>query len=163
MPQYRMFWAEHTRFAVVSDAMARNRFDNLRTYLHFNDNDHILPRNHVNHDKLFKVRPFIDAIRENMRKIKVEECSSVDEIIIPFKGRTTMKQYIKNKPHKWGIKMFAISSSSGIVHDFEIYVGKGTLPPSNHGLGISGDVVMRLAECIPQHENYKVYFCNIYK
>lgn len=91
-----------------------------------------------------------------MKKIPVEEFTAVDEIIIPFKGRTLMKQYNKNKPHKWGIKLFAIALSSGIVHDFEVYIGKGTLPPSEHGLGISGDVVLRLAECIPKNENYKV-------
>ena len=93
-----------------------------------------------------------------MKKVHVNEFIAVDEIIIPFKGRSTIKQYNKNKPHKWGIKMFAPASSNGLVHDFEIYVGKGTLPPSNHGLGISGDVVMRLIECVPKHENYKVIF-----
>lgn len=69
----------------------------------------MLPRTHADHDKLFKVRPFITAVKNNMRKINFEEFSSVDEIIIPFKGRTFMKQYNKNKPHKWGIKMFAIA------------------------------------------------------
>jgi len=67
-----------------------------------------------------------------------------------------MKQYNKNKPHKWGIKMFALASSNGLVHDFEIYVQKGSLPLSEHGLGISGNVVMRLVESIPKHQNYKV-------
>lgn len=91
-----------------------------------------------------------------MRKVCVNEHTAVDEIIIPFKGRSTMKQYNKNKLHKWGIKMFALASSNRLVHDFEIYVGKGTLPPSDHGLGISGDVVMRLVQCVPKNENYKV-------
>ncbi|KAE9522188.1 hypothetical protein AGLY_017448, partial [Aphis glycines] len=160
MPSYRMFWSENTRFTTISDAMSRNRFDSLRSNIHFNDNSKMLPREHPNHDKLFKVRPFINAIRENMKKIKVEEYTAVDEIIIPFKGRSTMKQYNKNKPHKWGIKMFALASSNGLVHDFEIYVGKGTLPPSEHGLGISGDVVMRLVDSIPKHQNYKVSMDN---
>lgn len=97
-----------------------------------------------------------------MRKIQVEEFTSVDEIIIPFKERTQMKQYNKNKPHKWGIKLFAIASSSGIVHDFEVYIGKGTLTPSEHGFGISGDVVMRLSECIPKNENCKLMYIYIY-
>lgn len=156
MAQYRMFWSNETRFPTVADTMSSNRFDNLRTFFHVNDNAEMLPREHKDHDKLFKVRPFLNSIRSNTRKIHVEELSSVDVIIIPFKGRTLMKQYNKNKPHKWGIKLFAIASKSGIVHDFEIYIGKGTLPPSEHGLGISGDVVMRLAECIPKNENYKV-------
>lgn len=68
MPSYRMFWAEQTRFSTVSDAMSRNRFDNLRSNIHFNDNSKMRSREHPNHDKLFKVRPFINAIRENMKK-----------------------------------------------------------------------------------------------
>jgi len=158
MLSYRMFWNNQTSFSIVSDVMARNRFDNIRSYFHVNDNTKILPREHNQHDKLFKIKPFLNAIRDNMKKVHVNEFIAVDEIIIPFKGRSIMKQYNKNKPHKWGIKMFALASSNGLVHDFEIYVGKGTLPPSNHGLGISGDVVMRLIECVPKNENYKVIF-----
>lgn len=37
-----------------------------------------------------------------------------------------------------GMKMFVLTSYDGLVHDFEIYVGKRTLHPSNHSLDISG-------------------------
>jgi len=71
-----------------------------------------------------------------------------------------MKQYNQNKPHKWGIKVFAIAipfaSISGFIHDFEIYVGKGTLPATGSGLGIIGDIVIRLLETVPKFKNYKV-------
>lgn len=97
MPKYRMFWSEKSRFSTVANTMARNHFDKLRTYFHLNDNSNILPRTHIDHDKLFKIRPFINAVRKNMNKIKFEEFSAVDEIIIPFKGRSFMKQYNKNK------------------------------------------------------------------
>lgn len=160
MPHYRMFWQNNSRYPLIADNMSRNRFDNLRYYFHINDNAKMLPRSHADHDKLFKVRPFITAVKNNMRKINFEEFSSVDEIIIPFKGRTFMKQYNKNKPHKWGIKMFAIASASGLVHDFEIYTGKGTLQQAEQGLGISGDVVLRLVDGIPKNQNYKVAMDN---
>jgi len=68
--------------------------------------------------------------------------------MIPFKGRSSLKQYIKNKPHKWGIKVFSRAGISGIVYDFEIYVGKGTTRESTD-LGISGDIVIRLAPTYP--------------
>jgi len=160
MPHYRMFWQNKSRYPLIADNMSRNRFDNLRYYFHINDNAKMLPRTHADHDKLFKVRPFITAVRNNMRKIYFEEFSAVYEIIIPFKGRTFMKQYNKNKPHKRGIKMFAIASASGLVHDFEIYTGKGTLQKSEQGLGISGDVVLRLVDGIPKYQNYKVAMDN---
>lgn len=98
-----MFWGEKTPFETS------NRFDCLRANLHVNDNSKMLPKEHPNHDILFKVRPFINAIRENMKKIKVKEFTAVDKIIIPFNGYSSMKQYNKNKPHKWEIKMLLLS------------------------------------------------------
>jgi hypothetical protein len=32
-----------------------------------------------------------------MLKIEAEECSAVDELMIPFKGHSTLKHYIKIK------------------------------------------------------------------
>jgi hypothetical protein len=50
------------------------------------------------------VRLFVDSIKSRFREIEVEEYNAVDELIIPFKGRSSLKQYVRNKPHKWGIK-----------------------------------------------------------
>lgn len=158
MPSYRMFWGGSTRYPLIADVMSRNRFDSMRTYIHINDNTNTPNANDPNHDKLFKVRPLIDKVRENFKKIEVEEKLCVDEMVIPFKGRSVMKQYNKNKPHKWGLKVFGLASKSGMVHDFEIYVGKGTVPVER--LGISGDIVLRLTEVVPRNQNYKVYIDN---
>ena len=54
--------------------------------------------------------------------------------------------------------MFARAGVSGFIYDFEIYVGKGTVTTSE--LGISGDVVIRLAECLPKGRNFKLFFDN---
>ena len=48
--------------------MARNRFDKLNQYLHLNNNENFVPRRQPNHDKLFKVRPFLDAVMKNLRE-----------------------------------------------------------------------------------------------
>lgn len=160
-PSYRMFWAQNSRDPIIADTISRNRFEKLRSFLHFNDNTQCLPYDDPNHDKLFKMWPFIDALRDNFKSIHVDEFLAVDEIIIPFKGRSVMKQHNKAKPHKWGIKLFALASKSGIIHDFEVYVGKGTLN-STSGLGLSGDIVVRLSEIIPKNENFKLSFDNWY-
>ncbi|XP_068084847.1 piggyBac transposable element-derived protein 2-like [Anabrus simplex] len=160
MPSYRMYWAEKTRYPLIADVMSRNRFDKLRSYFHVNDNSRMKARTDPDYDKLFKVRPFVDKIRENFGKIEPEEHNVVDELIIPFKGRSSLKQYIKNKPHRWGIKVFARAGSSGIINDFEIYRGKGTLQNSDSNLGISGDIVIRLCEGLPKYQNYKIFTDN---
>ncbi|KAJ8884236.1 hypothetical protein PR048_016093 [Dryococelus australis] len=138
--------------------MPRNSFDKLTTFFHLNDNSNLLRRDDPAYDKLFKIRPFVDALKKNFLKLEPEERNSVDEIMIPFKGRSGFTQYIRNKPHKWGIKMFAIADTSGMLYDFIIYTGKNTGIPAC-GLGISGDVVIKLTEHLPRNENFKV-FCD---
>ena len=40
------------------------------------------------------------------------ESVTTDEVTIPFKGRLSFKQYIKNKPNKRGIKAFVLSDAT---------------------------------------------------
>ena len=159
MPSYRMYWQETTRYEPVAGVMRRKRFDQLRTYIHMNDNTNVKQKDEPGYDALFKVRPVIEKVRENCLKIEPEEHQSIDEQMIPFKGRIGMKQYIKNKPHKWGIKVFTRAGVCGIVYDFEVYTGKGTVV-NERGLGVGGEVVVRLLRDIPNGLNYKCFFDN---
>jgi len=49
---------------------------------------------------------------------------SVDESMIAFKGRSSMKQYNPLKPIKRGYKLWAIADQEGYVLQFELYQGK---------------------------------------
>ena len=50
---------------------------------------------------------------------------SVDEAMILFKGRSTLKQYMSLKPVKRGINVWAMSDAlNGYVSEFEVYTGK---------------------------------------
>lgn len=159
MPSYRMYWSHWTRFAPIADAMPRNRFECIRSNLHLNNNDNLKPRSHPEHDRLFKVRPFVEKIRQNFRKVPSEEHNSIDEVLIPSKSRKAIIQYIKSKPHKWGIKVFARCSAAGFMNDFEIYIGKSESSEISE-LGLSGDVVLRLCKDLPPNGNYKIYTDN---
>ncbi|XP_049952377.1 uncharacterized protein LOC126466866 [Schistocerca serialis cubense] len=117
IPSYRTYWAEATRFSPIADSTPRNRFDNPRNYLHVNDNTKMKQREDPDYDKLFKVRPFVDKIKQCFSIIEPEEYHSVDELIIPFNGHSSLKHCVKSKPHKWGIKVFACAGSSGIVYN----------------------------------------------
>ncbi|CAH2000555.1 unnamed protein product [Acanthoscelides obtectus] len=143
--------------------MPRNRFEKLRSCLHINDNSLMKLRYHPNYDKLFKVRPYIDALKKIFAKTEPEEFSSVDEIMIPFKGHSSLKPYIKNKPHKWGIKLFVRAGVSGIIYEFDVYVGKYTVMPiDNKELGMSGNVVVQLTEYLPKHKKFKICTDNFF-
>ena len=42
-----------------------------------------------------------------------------------FKGRSTIKQYTKNKPIKWGFKhWYRCDSETGYVYKLELYQGR---------------------------------------
>ena len=50
---------------------------------------------------------------------------AIDESIIAFKGRIGCLQYIKGKPHPWGIKAYVLAdSASGYVYKVYIYYGR---------------------------------------
>jgi hypothetical protein len=49
-------------------------------------------RDDPEYDQLFKVRPFLDSIKPSLREAKVEEYNRVDELVIPLKGQSSLKQ-----------------------------------------------------------------------
>ena len=68
---------------------------------------------------------------------------SVDEHMIKFKGRNIMRQHIKNKPIKWGFKMwYRWAPKTGYLYEMDIYTGKKE--STEFGLGES--VVLQLTE-----------------
>jgi len=73
--------------------------------------------------------------------------------------QTTLKQYFRNKPHKWRMNVFACAGSSGIMYDFEVYVGTETVKNMSP-LCVSGDVVLWLVDGLPKGQNYKVFMDN---
>jgi hypothetical protein len=158
LPQYRMYWSSCSRVPAIAEAMTVNRFDILKRYLHFNDNSKLA--NGSPPDKLFKVRPLVDAVRSACHKISPEENMSIDEQVIPTKGRSPMRTYNPKKPEKWGMKVWARSGCSGIIYDFSIYTGKGD---KNHGeYGLGGNVVLHLCKHLPCGQNFKIYFDNYF-
>ncbi|XP_026471618.1 piggyBac transposable element-derived protein 1-like [Ctenocephalides felis] len=75
-----------------------------------------------------------------------------------------LRQYMPNKPHKWGMKLFVLCDSSGFAYRFEVYNGAGgnKLVDGHPNLGASANVVMRLSQTILDMANHIVYFDNFY-
>ncbi len=49
---------------------------------------------------------------------------SIDESMVPFKGRSPFRQYIKSKPRKWGMKLWCLADAvTGYVQTFSVYTG----------------------------------------
>lgn len=82
--------------------------------------------------------------------------------LVPFKGRHCMKQYLPLKPKKWEFKYFVLADSGDIVHDFISYTGKILSVEKERipDLGPSSNIVLHLAEAIPNNNNYLLYCDN---
>ncbi|CAF1406134.1 unnamed protein product [Rotaria sordida] len=156
-PKQRYFWSSDTRFESISSVMSRDRFLEIKKYLHATDNSVQSNRTDINFDRANKVRPLLNIVKENLRKMSKEEKLSIDEQIIPFKGTSIMKQHMPNKPNRWGYKMFLLAGGkSSICYDFIFYTDKND--KKKHGF--CTDIVLDLCEIVPRFINHKVYFDN---
>lgn len=159
-PAVRMFWKAGTRIPLIADSMTSNRFFKLRNFLHVVDNQ--TDRNPA--DKLWKVRPIIQFFLKRCHELKLEEHLCVDEQMIPFTGTLEIKQFVKNKPNPWGIKVFLFCGSSGKIYDLIVYEGKTT--QINEALqkefGLGSAVVLMFANRIPEEMWYKLSFDNFF-
>lgn len=117
VPSYKTYWKSSLRITFISNAMSLDKFENIKRYIHFNDNTKQIEKDQPSHDKLYKIRPILESVKEHCKNIPQEEHQSVDDQIIPTKIRNTLKQYDSKKLHKWGYKVI---SRVGLVVLFTI-------------------------------------------
>lgn len=157
-PQARLYWSQHLGINIIKENMTFNRFSKLRNTVHLVD----ITARGKNTDRLWKVRDIYKAIRNRCVELPLETNLCVDEQIIPFKGQINIKQYLPNKPKKWGIKLWILAGQSGMIYDFIIYQGPETeLKDIYSQFGQGAGTVMQLSERI-QQKNHGLYFDNFF-
>lgn len=160
MPSYRDYWSSRMemRDSYISSAISRDRFSWLLTNLHLNDNAMQPKKDHINYDKLYKIRPLLDTLSETfITSLKPSEHQSIDESMIKFKGRSSIRQYMPMKPTKRGYKVWVRADQSGYMCQFQIYTGKVSGTEKNLGSRVVKDLTRTLV-C----KNHKVYFDNYF-
>nr|XP_050033781.1 piggyBac transposable element-derived protein 2-like [Dermacentor andersoni] len=158
LPRSRMYWNREMRVEKVAEVMSRDRWQAIKNSLHFNDNN--LLQANAGKDRLFKIRPLIDNLLLKFQILPKSQMLVVDEQIVPFKGRSSLKQYVPSKPHKWGYKIFVLCDTHGLVSDFSIYTGDIRPVPGLPDLGASSNVALELSRSIPENKSYLLFFDN---
>ena len=124
------------------------------------DNDTLVPHGEDGHNCLGKVRPLIDHLSTKFSEAyEPHRDIAVDEAVIKFQGRSSLKQYMQMKPTKRGIKVWvAADSTNGYISRFEVYTGKKN-NTTEHGLGAR--VVKTLTSDL-KGKYHHVYFDNYF-
>lgn len=150
LPQQEMYWSrdEDVGVELVARSMSRNRFRDLKRYIHFSDNTTL-----EKGDKMAKIRPLLDAMNKNLKQYGVfKEQLTIDEQMLPYHGKHPAKQFMLNKPVKFGYKLWVLASSDGYPFHLEVYTGKDT---SFEEYSLGERVVRKLlntVENVSQHE-----------
>ena len=142
MPKLEYYWSNSQLYGseIIRSAMARDRFELLLKFWHFSDNN----KYHSNQDRLFKLKPLLDLLKARFSSVYVPGAViTIDETMIPWRGRLLFKQYIPGKAHKYGIKMYKLAATNGYTWNYLIYTGK---QDPMAGLGHAETVVMSLLD-----------------
>jgi hypothetical protein len=108
-------------------------------------------------DPAKKVRPLLNHMLEKFEsEWTLGEKVTIDEIMIPFKGRFRGKQYIRSKPVKWGLRVDAIvDQQTYYLWRFRLYTGKVNVPQQLQTLGVMGYLVVHLMSGL-QNKGHKL-------
>jgi hypothetical protein len=125
--------------------MSLQRFKQLLRFLRFDDRQR--------RDKLNRLAPIQYVLQCFMKQLPrhfvPSENMTVDEQLIPFRGRCSFVQYMPKKPAKYGIKFWLLCDvETRYVVGLELYSGKiGNVVQRN----LATNVVLRLIDQLPKN------------
>ena len=162
LPALAHYWRKDPIFhySPIADRISGDRFLAIWRFLHFADNTTQPDRSDPEYDRLFKVRPVISAVnRACQQNYHGSQHQSIDEAMVAFKGRCSMKQYMPKKPIKRGFKIWVrADSSNGYVCQLQCYTGK---EGNTTEVGLGGNVVTTLTQELVG-KNYSIYMDNFF-
>jgi hypothetical protein len=80
-------------------------------------------------NRLSKVQPLIDILINKYNNALIPEKNvCIDESMVPFLGNLSFREYIANKTHRYGIKLFKLCTRDFYISQYKIYTGKEAVP-----------------------------------
>ena len=100
--------------------MSSISFQAIKSVIHFADNQNLPCGN-----KVAKVEPLYASLNEQLVQYGVfDNLLTIDESVVPYYGRHSVKMYIKGKPIRFGFKIWSLCGSNGYPYHLKIYQGK---------------------------------------
>ncbi|XP_075398245.1 piggyBac transposable element-derived protein 2 [Tenrec ecaudatus] len=163
-PRRRMFWetSPDSHHHLVADAIRRDRFELIFSYLHFADNNEL-----DESDRFAKVRPLIVRMNCNFKKhAPLEEFYSFGESMCEYFGHRGSKQLNTGKRIRLAYKIWCGTTSRGYLVWFE--PSQGTLfTKPNKGLDLGSSMVIKFVDalqergCLPYHIFFDKAFTSV--
>ena len=164
LPEIRNYWAsgpddDDLAVPLIANAMTRDRFWEIRSALHFQDNNKARKKQDPLYDRGYKITPLLEHFSDAFQSAMANtEHQSIDERIQKFKGQNSMKQFNDKKPIKRGFKYWCrCDSETGYLFEIKLYTGKKL--STEHGLG---EGVIRMLSKNLHHQNVKLFFDNFF-
>ncbi|XP_039723144.1 piggyBac transposable element-derived protein 1 isoform X2 [Pteropus medius] len=153
-PRRGMYWeipdADQNQ---VRDAIRRDRFESIFSYLHFADNSHLDPK-----DKFTKLRPLIKQMNKNfLLYAPLEEYYCFDKTMCEC---FDSDQFLNGNPIRIGYKIWCGTTTQGYLVWFEPYQEELTMVADKDlDLGLGGNLVMNFADILLERGQYPYYLC----
>ena len=157
---YRQAWDPKSSQMLIHlhNLMSHNRFEMISVFFHIvtTEEEESKPD-----DPLKKVHRMHDALKAAcVEYYQPLQELAINERMVKSKARSHFRQYIRNKPTKWGFKYWVLADPTGYTLDFELYCGSHRgAPISEHGL--SHHVVTGLIETYHE-QGYYLFMDNFY-
>ncbi|XP_014487182.1 PREDICTED: piggyBac transposable element-derived protein 3-like [Dinoponera quadriceps] len=161
LPSYRDYWSTNAQLndSYIGSIMSVKRFSFLLLHLHLNDASKEPKRNEPQYNKLYKVAPHLNILSETYTMFyNPNRDQSIDESMIKFKGRSSIKQYMPMKPIKRGYKVWVRADDYGYICEFQIYTGK----TRNQSENCLGDRVVKDLSHALVEKHYRIFFGNFF-
>lgn len=107
---------------MVSSAMSRHKFEEIKSKLKYSKT-----KDQVSNDKGWRVRALLRIFQSNILKFGIWQTAlSIDEMMAKSYARTSLKQFIRGKPIRFGLKFWGLCTSDGYLLNLDLYCGKNS-------------------------------------
>lgn len=103
LPSLDDYWKKDPllHYHPIASKISRDRYRDIRKYIHFVDNTTLSPSGSAGSDRLAKIRPLLTQITNKCQELyDPHKDVSVDEAMIKFQGRSTLKTVCPQKTNK---------------------------------------------------------------